>query len=67
MPVYEYRCQECESLFEALKRLSDPAPEKCPRCGHAEVRKVVSRSSFALKGGGWYSDHYGLRPSASPE
>ena len=37
------------------------------RCGHAEVRKVVSRSSFALKGGGWYSDHYGLRPSASPE
>ena len=63
MPIYEYRCQECASLFEELKRLSDPAPEKCPRCGHTEVRKVVSRSSFALKGDGWYSDHYGLRDS----
>lgn len=66
MPIYEYRCPECGHQFEQMMRLSDPAPA-CPSCGTAEVRKLVSQTSFILKGGGWYSDHYGLKKSSDGE
>src|SRR5262245_45792843 len=60
MPIYEYACKECGKLTDVLQKLSDPAPEKCPSCGAAgTLSRVVSRTSFVLKGGGWYSDLYG--------
>ena len=65
MPIYEYRCPECGHQFEQMMRISD-APPPCPRCGTAEVRKLISQTSFVLKGGGWYSDHYGLKKSSTP-
>lgn len=59
MPIYEYTCQSCEKLSDVLQKVSDPAPEACPQCGaEGTLSKVVSRSSFVLKGGGWYSDLY---------
>jgi putative FmdB family regulatory protein len=57
MPVYEYECDKCEKVFEVQQRMSDAPLEKCPECD-APVRKLVSMSSFQLKGGGWYSDGY---------
>jgi len=57
MPVYEYECDKCEKVFEVQQRISDAPLEKCPEC-KAPVRKLVSMSSFQLKGGGWYSDGY---------
>lgn len=60
MPIYEYSCKECGKLSDVLQKLNDPAPEKCPGCGAAgSLSRVVSRTSFVLKGGGWYSDLYG--------
>ena len=64
MPIYEYRCGTCSHEFEQMVKLSDPTPP-CPRCGATEVRKLVSASSFQLKGGGWYKDHYGLKSGSS--
>jgi putative FmdB family regulatory protein len=65
MPIYEYKCASCGHAFEKMVKLSAPIPA-CPQCGaQEEVRKLVSASSFVLKGGGWYRDHYGLKKSSS--
>jgi len=63
MPVYEYECPACEKVMEVQQRISDDPLTTCPDCG-GEVKKLVSMSSFHLKGGGWYSDGYS---SASKE
>ncbi len=58
MPVYEYRCNACNTKFELRQKFSDPPTDRCPKCG-GTVRKLVSAASFSLKGGGWYGDGYG--------
>lgn len=59
MPIYEYACKTCEKTIDVLQKVSDPTPETCSACGaQNSLSKVVSRSSFVLKGGGWYSDLY---------
>ncbi|MFZ5798285.1 MAG: zinc ribbon domain-containing protein [Desulfobulbus sp.] len=57
MPVYEYECPSCDKVFEVQQRMSDEPLKNCPAC-EGEVRKLVSVSSFQLKGGGWYTDGY---------
>lgn len=57
MPVYEYECSACAKVFEVQQRMSDAPLKNCPKCA-GEVRKLVSVSSFQLKGSGWYSDGY---------
>lgn len=59
MPIYEYQCQKCEKIIDVLQKVSDPAPAKCEACGaENSLSRQVSRTSFVLKGGGWYSDLY---------
>ena len=65
MPIYEYGCAECGHQFEALQSFSDPPIEVCAQCGGKSVTKLISKTSFVLKGGGWYKDHYGLKNSSS--
>lgn len=57
MPIYEYECPACEKVFEVQQRISDDPLKTCPKC-KGTVKKLVSVSSFQLKGGGWYSDGY---------
>ena len=52
MPVYEYECPACKKVFEMQQHISDAPLKSCPDCGKA-VKKLVSMSSFQLKGGGW--------------
>jgi putative FmdB family regulatory protein len=63
MPVYEYECKSCHRGFEYQQRMSDPEKEVCEACGGA-LERVISRTAFALKGGGWYKDLYA---SSKPE
>ncbi|ATB33530.1 FmdB family zinc ribbon protein [Melittangium boletus] len=66
MPIYEYACGSCGKTIDVLQKISDPTPEKCTACGaQASLSRVVSRSSFHLKGGGWYKDLYGSTNSSS--
>jgi len=58
VPIYEYLCESCETLTERIQKVGDPAPSKCPECGSRKIAKLVSRTTFHLKGGGWYSDLY---------
>lgn len=60
MPIYEYRCARCGNTMEILQKVSDPPPATCPTCeATGSLDRLVSRTSFQLKGGGWYSDLYG--------
>ena len=61
MPIYEYQCPDCGHQFEQLQKISDEPIRVCPNCEQTHVRKLVSQTSFVLKGGGWYKDHYGLK------
>ncbi len=67
MPIYEYACPTCGKEFEVLQRFSDEPVRVCPTCGADQVRKKISATSFVLKGGGWYKDHYGLKSGGSSE
>ena len=66
MPIYEYECADCDKVMEVRQRISDPPLESCPECG-GKVKKLVSVSSFQLKGGGWYADGYTKSPKDSKD
>lgn len=60
MPIYEYQCEKCGKIVDVLQKVDDPAPGTCESCGaKGKMSRQVSRTSFVLKGGGWYSDLYG--------
>ncbi len=63
MPIYEYQCQACHRDFEYQQRMSDPEKTVCEACGGA-LERLISRTAFSLKGGGWYKDLYS---STKPE
>lgn len=63
MPIYEYRCKACGLEFERWQRISDTNPATCEACGSEDVARLVSMSSFHLKGSGWYvTDYKGKSP-----
>ncbi|MHB8421125.1 MAG: FmdB family zinc ribbon protein [Myxococcales bacterium] len=64
MPMYEYECPRC-GRFEVDQRITAPALRRCQECGR-KVRRLISQTSFALKGSGWYVTDYAKR-SSSPE
>jgi len=69
MPIYEYECTECGKVEEALQKFSDKPLRKCRHCS-GKLHKIVSHSSFQLKGTGWYVTDYADRskkPSPSSE
>lgn len=57
MPIYEYNCSKC-GVFEVTQRITEDPLEKCPTC-QATVQKLISNTSFQLKGTGWYITDYG--------
>jgi putative FmdB family regulatory protein len=64
VPTYEYLCEKCGHEFEREQRISDPPVRTCPECRARKVKKLISRTSFVLKGGGWYSDLYATPKAA---
>lgn len=57
MPIYEYECTVCAERREFLQRFNDEPIKTCPSCG-GELRRLISNSSFILKGSGWYLTDY---------
>ena len=59
MPIYKYRCVECEYEFESLQTIKEEPLEDCPKCLKGEcLEKCISLTSFRLIGGGWFKDDY---------
>jgi len=48
MPIYEYECAKCKRVLNFLVRsIADHKPPKCPKCGHAEMSRQMSRFASA--------------------
>lgn len=57
MPIYEYECLVCQKAHEVIQRHNDTPLTQCPDCG-GPMKKLISNSSFVLKGTGWYKTDY---------
>lgn len=64
MPLYEYECTKCGSHREVLQKFSDQPLKKCGKCS-GKLVKLVSQSSFHLKGTGWYVTDYAKKSSSN--
>jgi len=65
MPIYEYKCDKC-GIYEVTQRITESPLKKCPTCGR-KTERILSRSSFVLKGSGWYQTDYGRKGSSVSE
>jgi putative FmdB family regulatory protein len=66
MPVYEYECKTCQKTLEVMQRFDEPPLLTCESCG-GELRKLISNTSFVLKGNGWYITDYARRSETPSE
>ena len=57
MPIYEYRCEKCGNDFEVIQKFSDKPLKSCSKC-KGRLAKLISQTSFQLKGSGWYVTDY---------
>ena len=66
MPIYEYRCPDCHQVFEEwCKQVEDSTvTHACPVCS-AQAKRLISSTSFSLKGEGWYVTEYGSHKGKS--
>lgn len=58
MPIYEYQCARCQTVFEEFRSIHDTALPPCPSCAKRKVERLISSTSFQLKGTGWYATDY---------
>src|ERR1700687_948066 len=65
MPIYEYRCPKC-GTFETMQRITEPALKRCPTC-KSKVERMISSSSFVLKGSGWYATDFAKKGPSPPD
>jgi putative FmdB family regulatory protein len=63
MPIYEYQCAKC-GVIEVMQGIKERALKRCPKC-HSKVERMLSQSSFVLKGSGWYATDYARKGAAS--
>jgi putative FmdB family regulatory protein len=66
MPIYEYECTKCGKIEEALQHFSDKPLTKCPSCA-GKLQKLISQTTFHLKGTGWYATDYANKSASSPK
>lgn len=66
MPIYEYECENCGRIEETLQKISDAPMTTCGYCS-GNLHKLVSQSSFHLKGTGWYVTDYAKKSAKKNE
>lgn len=64
MPIYEYLCEKCGTHIEVIQKISDPPLKRCAKC-RGKLEKTVSRTSFQLKGSGWYATDYSRKDAGA--
>ena len=63
VPIYEYKCEQCDHQLEILQKISADPVKTCPDCGQEGLRKLISAVAFRLKGGGWYETDFKDKPA----
>ena len=51
MPIYEYRCEKCQHVFDEVLSVSNrdnPLSEPCPQCSEKSVKKLVSATRMGV-------------------
>jgi putative FmdB family regulatory protein len=67
MPIYEYQCSKCGNIEEAIQKFSDKPLSKCRHCS-GRLHRLISQSTFHLKGSGWYvTDYANKSKNSSPQ
>lgn len=64
MPIYEYQCKKCGHQTELWQKFSDPPMARCDHC-NGKMKKLISQSTFHLKGTGWYVTDYASKSDAN--
>lgn len=65
MPLYTYRCKECEHQFDIRQSFSEDALVDCPNCEEPALRKVINQVGVVFKGSGFYvNDSKSNNPAA---
>lgn len=64
MPIREYKCKDCGNYTEVIQGINEKPLETCAECG-GKLEKLISNSSFVLKGSGWYKTDYGASKTES--
>jgi len=64
MPLYEYKCKQCNKHTEHIQKFSDAEITVCPHCG-GKLERVISAAAISFKGGGWFKDGYSHAKSAA--
>ncbi len=54
MPIHEYKCENCEHIFEKIQKFNDDDLTDCPECKEPKLKKLLGASSFQLNGTGFY-------------
>ena len=57
MPIYEYQCNQCNKVFEIFHKIDEDCKVTCPKCLRP-AKKLISATSFVLKGTGFYVNDY---------
>lgn len=58
MPIYEYQCGACGHQLEQFQKISEAPLKECPKCHKSALQKLISATSFQLKGTGWYATDF---------
>ena len=66
MPIYEYVCEKCDKQMEVIQKITEAPLTVCPECT-GRLRKMVSNTSFVLKGTGWYATDYASGKGSAPK
>jgi putative FmdB family regulatory protein len=58
MPTYEYKCTNCEEVFEYFQKMTDEPLRECTVCG-GELKRLISGGvGVIFKGSGFYTTDY---------
>jgi len=58
MPIYEYKCKECNHQFDIMQKMADEVLTDCPECNKSALKKQITASGFRLTGTGWYETDF---------
>ncbi len=58
MPIYEYKCSDCDNHFDLMRKMDDSSDVVCPKCGGTSVNKLISAPAIRFKGAGFYLNDY---------
>jgi putative FmdB family regulatory protein len=66
VPIYEYQCSQCGEIFEVFQKINDEPVATCRFCT-GTVERLISHTSFQLKGAGWYLTDYARKSAPSSD